>query len=79
MKTFAIEHINMYGILLAIPSLFAFVYALTSLLFWFKTHYKTKNKCPPTLPYAIPIVGSALTYLLNPFRFISVTLYVVWP
>lgn len=45
--------------------------SIRCLLFFTSIHSRATGRQPPTLPYIIPVVGSALTYITNPFKFVT--------
>ena len=54
-----------------IISMLLSVYITTGLLFVFQRRSQSPVKVPPTVPYVIPFIGSAISFALNPKRCIS--------
>lgn len=72
-EAFTIQRALILGLLLSIP--FQICYLVTRLVFVWAFQSKATEKKPPTLPYYVPILGSALSYIADPLKF--VTAYVV--
>ena len=47
------------------------VYIATWLLFMFQRRLQGPVKVPPTVPYVIPFIGSAISFAIDPRKFIS--------
>lgn len=52
------------------------VYIATWLLFKFHWRLQGPVKVPPTVPYMIPFIGSAISFAIDPRKFISASRYV---
>lgn len=62
-----------------LTAIFVFVYTTTWLSFVAQRRSQEHVKLPPTVPYMIPFVGSAIGFALNPARHIFSTRLVSSP
>ncbi|OJD40672.1 nacht and ankyrin domain protein [Diplodia corticola] len=65
----SLRQVVVAALLFSIP--FQFSYFVTWLLFFTTVRSKASGKKPPTLPYCIPILGSVVSYVADPLKFIT--------
>lgn len=61
-------------ILLATP--FVVNYSIAWILFFTAVRSTAAGKKPPSLPYMVPLLGSVVSYVLDPLRFVTTAGYV---